>query len=292
MSFLVQYDLLLYAVFGVCVFFVSYRFLPSFLRFAYDKTFSSQKEIIEIIEKMRIQKDHKKTVMYLWFLSLAMGVLPVIVLLPHFLAGLVAGVICFFMTWIGVRSVVRSLWGRYCSLAVEQMREGMVLMANGMKVGLSVTQAMERVIEGMKGPLSSEFTLVLNKIKLGMSVEEAMTEMAERVPMPDMIMMVTSVNILKETGGNLAETFAVIAETIRSRQKVESKIKALTAQGMMQAKIISAVPVVILGLLYFINRSYAVVLFTTALGWVCLLIIAVLVIIGGKVMKKVATIDV
>ena len=91
----------------------------------------------------------------------------------------------------------------------------------------------------------------------------------------------------------MAETFAVIAETIRSRQKVESKIKALTAQGMMQAKIISAVPVVILGLLYFINRSYAVVLFTTALGWVCLLIIiAVLVIIGGKVMKKVATIDV
>ena len=135
MSFLVQYDLLLYAVFGVCVFFVSYRFLPSFLRFAYDKTFSSQKEIIEIIEKMRIQKDHKKTVMYLWFLSLAMGVLPVIVLLPHFLAGLVAGVICFFMTWIGVRSVVRSLWGRYCSLAVEQMREGMVLMANGMESG-------------------------------------------------------------------------------------------------------------------------------------------------------------
>ena len=51
-------------------------------------------------------------------------------------------------------------------------------------MGLSVTQAMERVIEGMKGPLSSEFTLVLNKIKLGMSVEEAMTEMAERVPMP------------------------------------------------------------------------------------------------------------
>lgn len=292
MSFLVQYDLLLYLIFAVCVFFISYRFFPPFLRFAYDKTTSSQKEIIEIIEKMRIQKDHKKTVMYLWGLSLAMGLIPVVITLPHFLAGVGIGIISFFMTWVGVRSIMRSLWTRYCFLVVEQMLEGMVLMANGMKVGLSVTQSMERVIDGMKGPLSSEFTLVLNKIKLGMSVEEAMREMAERVPMPDVIMLVTSINILKETGGNLAETFAVIAETIRSRQKVESKIKALTAQGMMQARIISAVPFVIMGLLYFINRSYAVVLFTTVLGLVCVAFVVVLVIIGGKMMKKVATIDV
>lgn len=292
MSFLVQYDLLLYFVFGVCVFFVSYRWLPFFLRFAYDKTTSSQKEIIEIIEKMRIQKDHKKTVLYLWFLSLAMAFIPIVITLPHFLLGLGIGVVCFFVTWVGARSIMRSLWARYCHIVVEQMLEGMVLMANGMKVGLSVTQSMERVIEGMKGPLSSEFTLALNKIKLGMSVEEALREMAERVPMPDVIMLVTSVQILKETGGNLVETFTVIAETIRSRQKVESKIRALTAQGMMQARIISAVPVVIIGLLYFINRSYAIVLFTTALGWVCLVIIAVLVIIGGKMMRKVATIEV
>jgi len=38
-------------------------------------------------------------------------------------------------------------------------------------------------------------------------------------------MFTTSVNILKETGGNLAETFDSIAYTIRERIKVESKGK-------------------------------------------------------------------
>ena len=258
----------------------------------YLKTSSSQKEILDIIEKMRIQKDQKKTVLYLWILSLAMGLLPILIFLPNMLLGFGLGVAFFLSTWAVVRMVMKTLWDKYCFMVVEQMLEGMTLMANGMKVGLSVTQSMERVIEGIKGPLSKEFTLVLNKIKLGMSVEDALKEMSERVPMPDVVMLVTSVNILKETGGNLAETFSVIAETIRSRQKVQSKIKALTAQGMMQAKMISAVPFVLMGILYFANRAYVVVLFTTALGWVCLFLIVILVIIGGHFMKKMATIDV
>ena len=292
MSFIVQNEWLLLTVFTVCVFFISYRWLPSFLRFAHNKTLNSQKEVLDIIEKMRIQRDRDKTVLWLWILSLSFGFIGFIAVLPHVVAGLGLGFALFIASWMGVQSLMRGLWSRYCNSAVEQMFEGMVLMANGIKVGLSVTQAMERVCDGMKGPLGSEFNLVLNKIKLGMSLEEALNEMAERVPFPDIIMFVTSVNILKETGGNLAEVFATTAETIRSRQKVQSKIKALTAQGMMQARIISAVPVVLIGILYFVNRSYVVLLFTTVLGWVCLIIIAVLVIIGGRMMKKVATINV
>ena len=88
--------------------------------------------------------------------------------------------------------------------------------------------------------------MVLNKTLLGMSVEEALSEMEKRLDRQDVTMMVVAVNILKETGGNIAETLAVISDTIRQRQKVESKIRAKTAQGLMQARIISAVPFVML----------------------------------------------
>ena len=292
MSFFVQNDILLYLSFGTAIFFISYKWSPRVLDFIRDKTLSSQKEILEIIEKMRIQKNREKTVLWLWILSLAIAFLMFLITLPNVLLGLGLGFSAFLASWMGLRWVMRSLWTQYCETVADQMVEGMTLMANGMKVGLSVTQSMERVSEGMKGPLGSEFTLVLNKIKLGMSVEEALNEMSARVALPDVVMLVTSVNILKETGGNLAEVFSTIAETIRSRQKVQSKIKALTAQGMMQAKIISFVPLVLLVILYFANPSYVVILFSTALGWVCLFFIAALVIIGGQLMRKVATIDV
>ena len=292
MSFIVQNDLLLFSIFTLSVFFVSYRWSPAILSFIQRKTLDSQKEILDIIEKMRIQRDRKKTVTWMWIISLSFAFLIFFALLPHILLGLALGIVAFFVFWIGVKTGMKSLWTRYCSLVVEQMTDGMIIMANGIKVGLSVTQAMERVCDGLKGPLGSEFTLVLNKLKLGMNLEDALNEMAERIPAQDVIMFATSIKILKETGGNLAEVFSTTAETIRSRQKVQSKIKALTAQGMMQARIISAVPVVLIGILYFVNRSYVVVLFTTLGGWVCLLIIAALVIIGGRMMKKMATIDV
>ena len=60
-------------------------------------------------------------------------------------------------------------------------------------------------------------------------------------------------NILKETGGNLAETFQTIVTTVRERQKVEKKIQALTAQGTMQAVIISLVPFLLLGMFLVVD---------------------------------------
>ena len=292
MSFFIENEWLMFLAFSICVFVVCYAWSPKVLNFIYDKTLSSQKEVLKIIEMMRIQKDPKKTIISLWIFSLSMGLIPIFLTLPNILLGAGIGLFLFLMSWTGLKKVMQSLWRKYCDTAAVQMGEGMTLMANGMKVGLSVTQSMERVVKRMKGPLASEFNLVLNKIKLGMSLEEALEEMSVRVDRPDVIMMVTSINILKETGGNLAETFTVIAETIRSRQKVDSKIKALTAQSMMQAKIMSAIPFALMGILYFINKPYVVVLFTTVLGWVCLFIITILVVIGGKVMQNVAKIDV
>ena len=292
MSLIVQNPWLMFLLFGICIFVISYRWSPLIVQRLYKKTLHSQKEILTIMENMRIQADRKKMIVWFWVFTICMGVLPVFIVLPNILLGVVLGLMTFLFSWVGLTYVMKNLWNRYCDIVVEQMSEGMTLMANGIKVGLSVTQSMERIVRRMKGPLSSEFTLVLNKIKLGMSLEEALNEMDNRVQRPDVTMFVTSVNILKETGGNLAETFAVIAETLRSRQKVNSKIKALTAQGMMQARIISGIPFVLMGMFYFLNKEYIILLFTTILGWISVTFIVILVIIGGQMMKKVATISV
>jgi tight adherence protein B len=151
---------------------------------------------------------------------------------------------------------------------------------------------MERVTENITGPLAQEFSLVLNKVRLGMSVEEALNEFGERIPRQDVQMFVTAVNILKETGGNLAETFQTIVTTVRERQKVEKKIEALTAQGTMQAIIITLVPLLLLGIFLILDPNYVMPLFTKPLGWVCLALMLTLQVIGLFVMKKIVTIKV
>ena len=116
--------------------------------------------------------------------------------------------------------------------------------------------------------------------------------MEKRINRPDVTMMVVAINILKETGGNIAETLSVISETIRERQKVENKIKALTAQGTMQAMIVSAAPFLMLLMMFITDKQKAQLMLGTPLGWIALLIILVLIITGGIMMKKIVTIKV
>ena len=73
---------------------------------------------------------------------------------------------------------------------------------------------------------------------------------------------------------------------------MEKKIKALTAQGMMQAKIMSALPFFMIGIFYFLDKDYIAPLLFTPMGWLCLIAVLALVLIGGFVMKKIVTIKV
>ncbi len=61
----------------------------------------------------------------------------------------------------------------------------------------------------------------------------------------DLDILITSISISREVGGNLAEIFDNIADTIRDRHRIEGKIASLTAQGKLQATVISLLPPVI-----------------------------------------------
>jgi tight adherence protein B len=194
--------------------------------------------------------------------------------------------------WSVPKIFVRNLWEKRCSAFVNQMVDAMTLMSNGVKAGLSVQQCMERVVENMPNPISQEFGLVLGQMRIGRSMAESLNELGMRIPRPDVQMFVTSVNILNETGGNLAETFGTITFTIRERQKIEKKIEALTAQGVTQGVIISMVPFLLMGVFYIIDPNYVNPLFTTALGLVALFMMITLQVIGGLMIRKMVKINV
>jgi tight adherence protein B len=105
-------------------------------------------------------------------------------------------------------------------------------------------------------------------------------------------MFVTSVNILKETGGNLAETFDTIVSTIRERIKVENKIDAMTTQGFYQGVFIMAIPPILGVVFYQTDPTFMRPLFTTNIGWVVIMGIFLLEAVGFFVIMKIIKIDV
>lgn len=287
-----MHPFLLYPLIGILAFFLTYLWSDKVLNWLYSKSIGQKDEIIKYMELMFIDVNEKKLTWSLLLISLGMGALFFILFWPNLILGGMFGGVFTILGWTVPKFIFKNLYEKRCNTFVNQMVDATTILANGVKAGLSVNQAMDRVASNLKNPISQEFRLVLSQNQLGRPIEEALNELAERVPRPDVQMFVTSVNILKETGGNMAETFQTINYTIRERQKIEKKIEAMTAQGVMQGVIISLVPSVLMIGFYFMDPAYVKPMFTTTLGWVFISVIIGLQLVGGFMIKKIITIKV
>lgn len=277
---------------SVCVFLIVYAFADKAINFLYKRSLGQREEVMKILKLMSVEVDERQVTWAILLISFGMGGLFFILFWPSIVLGALFGATVTIAGWSVPLLVVRYLYERRCNVFVDQMVDGLTIMANGIKSGSNAMQSMERVIEIMGNPISQEFRQVITQHQFGQSFEEALLDLGERIPRPDVQMFVTAINILKETGGNLAETFETIVTTVRERQKVEKKIQALTAQGLMQGIIVTSIPFILAAVFLVIDPNYIKPMFSTTLGLVLLFAMLGLQIIGGVLIKKIVTIKV
>lgn len=197
-----------------------------------------------------------------------------------------------FMGYQIPRLTVRILWARRIDTFDDQLLDALTLMSNALKSGLSFIQSMDIVVREMEAPINQEFGLIMNQIQLGTNINDALVQLDTRMGTEDVRIVVTAIMILRETGGNLSDTFDTIAFTIRERKKVKGKIAALTTQGIMQGIIIFAMPFVLGFILFNMNPEGVALMWTTPIGIILLGFMALLQVVGGLIMKSMVTIRV
>jgi tight adherence protein B len=190
------------------------------------------------------------------------------------------------------RFIVNRMWEKRMERFGEQLIDALTFMSNGLRSGLSLVQSMDMVKEELHDPMSQEFALVLSQQRLGVPLEEALLSLERRIDTEDVQIMVTSINILRQSGGNLTETFDTIAHTIRERKKVEGKIRSMTAQGVSQGVIIVLMPVVLAGILYLMDPELIRRLWTTWIGLTMVLFMLILQTLGALMIRKIVRIEV
>lgn len=279
-------------LFSICIGLIVYKLADKIIDFLAKKSLGQRDEILRLFKLMSVTVDEKKLTWLMLSMSFGLGSLFFILFWPKVLIGFIFGGAVTMVGWNMPLIVVRNIYERRCTRFTDQMVDGLTIMANGVKSGTNAQQAMQRVVEIMQNPLAQEFQIVLNEMQFGNSFEDALLNLGNRIPRPDVQMFVTSINILKETGGNLAETFETIVSVIRERQKVEKKIEAMTAQGLMQGLIVTMVPFVLAGVFYMLDPNFITPMFTTTLGLFLCFVILCLQIIGGIMIKKIVTIKV
>jgi len=192
----------------------------------------------------------------------------------------------------GGSPIARWLDGRRRAAFDRQLPEVLATMSNALRAGFSVSQAFDTVVDLGEQPISDEFRVLQQQLRIGMGFEDALDALARRVGSDDLSLVTTAIMISRKTGGNVTEIFDKISETIRSRQKIERKVRSLTAQGRMQGVIVSAMPV-LLGLVMTIIKPNMMIPFLCSLpGVVAVVVVASLITAGWLLIGKIIKIDV
>jgi tight adherence protein B len=161
-----------------------------------------------------------------------------------------------------------------------QLLDAINLLSSSLKGGLSLLQALEVVVEEMPAPISQELGLVVRENRMGITLEESLNRLYKRLQIEDLRLVINSVLVARETGGDLTKVFSRLSVTIRDNRKLQENIKTLTLQGKMQAAIMSALPPLFVVWVITVNKHHFDVMFHSDMGRM-LLILAVVLQLGG-----------
>lgn len=208
------------------------------------------------------------------------------------LRGAVVGLVGAGLALFAQRFVLKILKIRRLERFNNQMVDALTNMSNALKAGFSIQQAFEVVVEEGQNPISQEFAMFLQQLRVGVQFEEALNDLDRRVGSEDLTLMTQSIAISRQTGGNLTEVFDRISGTIRERRRIEGKIKSMTAQGKIQGRIVSAIPLILAGFLYVYDPSMMTGFFRSVAGIIVLFTILIMMLLGNFLIRKIVNIDV
>ncbi len=174
----------------------------------------------------------------------------------------------------------------------DQLHNVLLQLSGSLRAGHGALQAIDFVAHQSPPPAGKEFAQVIRDVKLGRSMMDALDDMLDRIDSEDLRLVVTSMHIQYETGGNLAEILETVAETIRERVRIKGELRALTAQQRGAGYVLAALPIVVFLALMLINPSYEARLFAPG-PTLCIPIGAIVtMVLGFLIIRRIVALEV
>jgi len=201
--------------------------------------------------------------------------------------GLVVSILVGFLPGLLLRRLRQQRRDRFQS----QFPDALMLIGASLRAGASVGSALAEAATQFGAPLGQELGLVLRELKLGLRMDAALARLERRLPLEDVRLFCSAIKIAQDTGGNLAETLQSVAESARTRAALEGKLDALTAQGRLQAWIMTALPLLVLIGIQIVDPAGAALLLGTLSGWLVLATVVILQAAGMLMIRRILAID-
>jgi tight adherence protein B len=155
---------------------------------------------------------------------------------------------------------------RYQNKFLDIFPDALDLIGRGVRAGLPVTEAVSVAGREIADPVGLELRQALDRVQIGVQMVDALNQTADQIRVADFRFLVVALALQARTGGSLAETLGNLSTVIRARKALRHKARALSAEAKASAAVLAALPFVVGGLMYLMNRDLMLPLFVDPRG--------------------------
>jgi tight adherence protein B len=148
----------------------------------------------------------------------------------------------------------------------ENFPDALDSLARSLRAGHPFPAAMDIVAAECEQPVAAEMHQTAVEGNLGTSWEQALSNLVERVPLLEVSMFASAVQLQNRTGGKLNEVLATLAENMRESVSLKGEVRALAAHGKLTGTVLTVLPVVIAAVMAVVNPSYLAILVRNPAG--------------------------
>jgi tight adherence protein B len=140
------------------------------------------------------------------------------------------------------------------------------MIIRGAKSGLSLMDCLTMVASDAPSPVREEFQTISSQLAAGVALPAAMEKFARTMPAPEIRFFAMVMSAQSQTGGNLTDALSNLANVLRQRERLATKVRIASAEGKISALIIGILPFFVIGGTYAFSPDYISFLWTDETG--------------------------
>jgi tight adherence protein B len=174
----------------------------------------------------------------------------------------------------------------------DQLIDVLVLIRGSVQSGFSLLQSLEIVIKEMAPPASEEFNRVVREVQLGLPLSRALLNLSGRMESDDLRLVVTSIIINSEVGGNLSTMLTAVTNTIRNRIYLFSEIRSSSSYARYTSYFLTFLPIVTALIIFLVNPNYFLGAWDSPITKILFSLSGVGMVIGNILLRKISQVNV
>jgi tight adherence protein B len=221
-----------------------------------------ERDMSDKLHRMHIPVRHVRRYLIAWLIVACAVLLVLSVGLGSPMLGAAVAGFLLPMPWY----LVRRFAHRRRQQMEDQLADAMIMLANSVRAGLSLSQSLEILATQCPPPISFEFQQIVAEYRLGKPLDATLNEAKRRLRSENVALFAAALLASHESGGRLDETVERIAHSVQTMQRLERKVLSETAQARKSAVYMALVPLIMLVVYFFVEPVNTRLLFVTVFG--------------------------